>query len=341
MVTADYLSALAEAKGRQELFTHQSPQRLLKLREHSLIESAISSNRIEGVEVDRSRVNALILGKPVLRDRPEEEVVGYRKALELIHSRAAKFPISTANILRLHKLIRGDIWDAGKLKEKVEPITEEYPNGRRRVRFMPLDARKTPKALREACELSARILKNKSLPAPLVLGAFNLDFLCIHPFRDGNGRVSRLLLLLQTYQLGFEVGRYISLERLIEQNKDRYYETLEASSHRWHEGKNDPWPYLNFLLYIIKSAYKEFESRVALAPPINGDKTARIHAAISELPMEFSTAQLERACPGISHDMIRTVLRSLRDSKKLASKGRGPGAVWRKIGKGVTPKKKG
>ena len=160
----------------------------------------------------------------------------------------------------------------------------------------------------------------------------NLDFLCIHPFRDGNGRVSRLLLLLQCYYQGYEGGRYISLERLIEANKERYYETLEQSSHGWYEGKHDPWPYVNYLLYVLKSAYREFEERVGQVKGPRGAKTDLIAQAIAAFPGEFTLADLERACPGVSRDMVRKVLHDLRKAKKVECLGRGPGASWRKKG---------
>lgn len=166
----------------------------------------------------------------------------------------------------------------------------------------------------------------------VALAAFNLDFLCVHPFRDGNGRVSRLLLLLQCYHLGFEVGRYISLERLIEENKDRYYETLETSSQGWHEGKHDPWPYIHFVLYILKTAYKEFERRVGEVAVPRGAKTDRVHDAVNAFPGEFTITDLERACPGISRDMVRRVLRDMKKADQVECLGRGPGAGWRKKG---------
>ena len=150
-------------------------------------------------------------------------------------------------------------------------------------------------------------LKEKNVHPLIALAAFNLDFLCIHPFRDGNGRVSRLLLLLQCYSLGYEVGRYISLERLIEQNKERYYETLEQSSQRWHEGKHDPWPYINYVLYILKTAYQEFESRVGQMKSPRGAKTELVETAIASFDKVFSISDLERACPGVGrgHDPHR------------------------------------
>ncbi len=173
-------------------------------------------------------------------------------------------------------------------------------------------------------------LKEKNVHPLIALAAFNLDFLCIHPFRDGNGRVSRLLLLLQCYSLGYEVGRYISLERLIEQNKERYYETLEQSSQGWHEGKHDPWPYINYLLYILKMAYQEFESRVGQMKSPRGSKTELIESTIEGFDKEFTLSDLEKACPGVSRDMIRIVLRDLQHEKKVDCLGRGPGALWKK-----------
>ena len=247
-----YLTDLAEARGKQELFTRQSPQKLKVLREHALIESAVSSNRIEGVEVDKSRVGTLIFGKPALRDRDEEEVRGYRDALKLIHESGAKLPISEATVKRLHKLCRGEIWDAGQYKEKDVDIIQTFADGRSRVRFKTLPAKQTPRAMGEMIELWQRGIREKWVHPLVLAAALNLDFLCIHPFRDGNGRASRLLFLLACYHCGIEAGRYISLERLVEQNKERYYEVLEQSSQRWHEGRHDPWPAMNFLLFMIR-----------------------------------------------------------------------------------------
>ena len=164
------------------------------------------------------------------------------------------------------------------------------------------------------------------------MAAFNLDFLCIHPFRDGNGRVSRLALLLQCYQSGYEVGRYVSLERLIEENKDRYYETLELSAHGWHEGQHDPWPYINYVLSILKMAYREFAERVGEIKAPRGSKTDRVLAAISRFEGEFTVAQVEQACPGVSKDMVRRVLREQQTAKGIECQGRGTGARGKKKG---------
>ena len=332
-----YLADLGEAKGKQELFTRQSPQKLKVLKQHALIESAISSNRIEGVTVDQARVATVVLGRTHLKDRNEEEVRSYREALDWIHRDAAKIPVSEKTILKLHQMSRGQIWDAGKYKEKNVDIIEKLPGGGERLRFKTAEASKTRVFADKLIEAWQDCLKEKKVQPLIALAAFNLDFLCIHPFRDGNGRVSRLLLLLQSYALGYEVGRYISLERLIEQNKDRYYETLHQSSRGWHEGKHDPWPYIHYVLYIFKIAYQEFEKRVGQVKSPRGAKTDFVESAIHGFKNEFTLSDLEKACPGVSHDMIRRVLKDLQQAKKVECLGRGPGAKWRK--KGSTSKR--
>jgi len=328
--TTWYLTDLAEARGKQELFTRQSPQKLKVLREHALIESAVSSNRIEGVEVDKSRVATLIFGKPALRDRDEEEVRGYRDALNLIHQNGAKLPISEATIKKLHQLSRGEIWDAGIYKEKDVDIIQIFPDGRSRVRFKTLPAKQTPKAMAEMIELWQRGTREKWIPPLALAAALNLDFLCIHPFRDGNGRASRLLFLLACYHCGLEAGRYVSLERIIEDNKERYYEVLEQSSQRWHEGKHDPWPTMNFLLFILTQACKEFEQRLGQVKSPRGAKTEMVEHAVETIGGDFGITDLERLCPGVSRDMIRLLLRDLKAAGRIECLGRGPGAKWRK-----------
>ncbi len=330
--TTWYLTDLAEARGKQELFTRQSPQKLKVLREHALVESAVSSNRIEGVEVDQSRIATLMFGRPALRDRDEEEVRGYRDALKLIHESGAKLPISEATIKRLHKLCRGEIWDAGAYKEKDVDIMQKYADGRSRVRFRTVPAKETPWSMAEMIELWDRGMREKWVHPLVLTSALNLDFLCIHPFRDGNGRVSRLLFLLGCYHCGLEAGRYVSLERLIEQNKERYYEVLEQSSARWHEGKHDPWPTMNFLLFILTQACKEFEQRVGQLKSPRGAKTEAVLAAIDRQVSTFRVADLQAECPGVGVDLIRQILARLQREKKIKSLGTGRGAKWGKSG---------
>ena len=332
-----YLSDLGEFRGKQELYTRQSPQRLKALREHALIESAVSSNRIEGVSVEPSRIkDVLVAPHPLFRDRDEEEIRGYRNALAWIHQDARQIPFSEETIKRLHVMTRGQIWDAGQYKERDSDIIERYPDGSERVRFRTVPAAKTAEAMAQLVADWQLCLEERWMPPLIALGAFNLDFLCIHPFRDGNGRASRLLWLLQSYQLAFEVGRYISLERLVEQNKDRYSETLEQSSQGWREGKHDPWPYTNYMLYIMKTAYQEFAERFGEIKVPRGAKRELVLTGINRLASSddggFTISELELACPGVSRDMVRRVLREQRALDAVQCRGRGPAATWRKKG---------
>lgn len=328
-----YLADLGEAKGKQELFTKQSPQKLKTLREHALIESAVSSNRIEGVEVNKARIGTVVFGKALLRDRNEEEVRGYRKALDWIHQKGVGLPISEKTVLQLHKLTRGEIGDSGKYKERDGDIIEKYSDGRERVRFKTVKASDTHHYMKELTLKWHDCIQQRAVHPLVALAAFNLDFLCIHPFRDGNGRVSRLLLLLQGYHLGYEVGHFISLERLIEENKDRYYETLEQSSRHWHEGRHDPWPYIGYVLHILKAAYREFEERMEGLQNSRGEKTALVIQAVRQSLETFRIADIQRKCPGISVDMIRKVLKDLKAEGRVKCLGLGKAAQWKRVGK--------
>jgi Fic family protein len=330
--TSWYIADLSEARGKQELFTKQAPQRLKVLRENAIIESTVSSNRIEGVSIPQSRVRPLILGQSRSLDRNEEEVRGYRDALKLIHEQGSKISVSEETIRRLHRLCRGDIGDAGRYRDKESEIIEKSPDGRERIRFQTAQAARVPVFMRDLIDLWHRCLEERWVHPLVALAAFNLDFLCVHPFRDGNGRVSRLLLLLQCYHLGYDVGRYISLERLIEQNKGRYYETLELSSEGWHEGRHNPWPYVDFVLYTLKTAYREFEERVGRVKAPRGTKTELVERAVSLFSGPFALADLERSSPGVSRDMIRKILRRLQKQDRVECLGRGPGAPWKKKG---------
>jgi len=334
-----YLADLGEARGKQELFTRQSPQKLKALREHALIESAVSSNRIEGVVADQARIATIVFGKAHLRDRNEEEIRGYRDALKQIHEQGPRLPVSERTIRELHRLIRGGVGGAGKYKQKDSDIIEKLPNGRQRVRLHTVAAAKTPSYMREMIALWHDCLRQRQIHPLIAVAGMNLDFLCIHPFRDGNGRVSRLLLLLQCYHLGLEVGRYISLERVIEENKDRYYETLEQSSRRWHQGRHDPWPFINYILFILKTACREFEDRVGQIASPRGAKAEMVLAAVRAQTGAFRLADIERACPGVGREWIRRLLADLKKSGKVTCQGKGPAARWHySRGKGSTSK---
>jgi len=332
VTTSWYLTEISEAKGRQDLYAKQSPQRLKALKEHALIESAVSSNRIEGVEVDQKRIGTIIFGKSLLHDRSEEEVRGYWEALNLIHERVAELPITEDTCRKLHGLVRGDMWDAGKYKEKDSDIIEKRLDGTSNIRFRTVPAVKTGAFMKGLMDAWRECISEAKVPPLIAMAAFGLDFLCIHPFRDGNGRVARLLILLQCYHLGIEVGRYISLERLIEQNKERYYETLKLSSERWHEGRHDPWHYINFVCFILRSAYREFEERLGDMPQPRGEKTSLVREAIGGFTGNFSVADIQQKCPGVGVDMIRKVLKELRAQRVIECLGRGRNARWHRTG---------
>ena len=330
VATAWSLAELGECLGKQQLFTRQSPQRLKALREHAIVESAVSSNRIEGVEVEASRVATVVFGQRTLRDRDEEEVRGYRDALRLVHENGAQLPVSETTIRELHRLARAQTGDAGAYKERDGDIIERYPDGRSRVRFRPVPAQETPAAMTQLTANWDACLIARRVPPLVALAALDLDFLCVHPFRDGNGRVSRLLTLLGAYHLGYDVGRYVSLERLVEEHKDRYYETLEESSRGWHEMQHDPWPFTNYLLFVLTRAYREFEARVGETRAARGEKTGLVTAAIDRARGPFAVADIQHGCPGVSVDLIRRVLKDLRAQGKVECLGRGRQATWRK-----------
>jgi Fic family protein len=330
--TAWLLSDIAESKGRQELFTKQSPQRLKALKETALLQSVESSNRIEGVTVEADRLRPLVLGNAKPRDRSEEEIHGYREALNLIHTAAADLAITPATLRRLHRICQEGAGDAGEWKAIDNDIIEFRPGEPPQVRFRPVSVADTPRAVQELCFSYGGTLAQEPVPPLLTTAALILDFLCIHPFRDGNGRVSRLLTLLALYQHGFEVGRYISLERLIEDTREEYYEALRRSSDGWHQGQHELLPWVNYLLATVRRAYRLFEERAGQVSSPRGAKTALIETAISAFPGEFGLADLEKACPGVSRDMIRRVLRQAQKAGKIECLGRGRSAKWRKKG---------
>jgi Fic family protein len=324
------MNSIAEYKGKQELYAKQSPQILKTLLETALIESAESSNRIEGVTVDHARLKPLIIGHSKPRDRSEEEVAGYRKALALIHTKYKSLRVSPETIKELHRLCRGETWDAGKWKEKDNDIIRKHPDGRIEVIFKPVSATETPVMIKQLClayENSTAQLKYPDLYATACLV---LDFLCIHPFRDGNGRVSRLLTLLTLYQHGFQVGKYISIERIIEQSKETYYESLNKSSQKWHHAKHDIFPWFNYFLGTILRAYKEFEERAGNIKPARGAKTEIVIKTIEKQFGEFTISDITRECPAVSRDMIRIVFRQLQKEKKIRCLGKGKSAKWQK-----------
>jgi Fic family protein len=330
--TAWLIADIAEAKGKQELYTRQSPQVLKALRDTAIVQSAESSNRIEGVTVDRDRLRPLVLGHARPRDRSEEEVLGYRRALNVIHSKAKELAIIPGTLKRLHALCQEGSGDAGQYKRVDNDIIELVPGEAPKIRFKCVPATQTATAVEELCLLYRHSIDQERVLPLIAAGALVLDFTCIHPFRDGNGRVSRLLTLLALYHTGHEVGRYVSLERLTEESKEDYYEALHRSSQLWHEGKHDLVPWLNLFLAIIRRACNEFEQRAGQIKSPRGAKTELLDQAISGLDGDFTLSELEKLCPGVSREMIRHRLKTLKTEGAVEAIGRGPGAKWRKRG---------
>ena len=323
------LNSIAEKRGRQQLYMNQSPEKLKKLREYAMVESAVASNRIEGVTVDEQRIGTVLFGNGIMRDRDEEEVRGYRKALELIHESGQELQLTSETVCRLHALTRPSIWDSGKFREKECDIIQTYPDGTSRVRFSAVSPDRIAAMLDEAINGYEAVVEDGRIPPLIALASFNLDFLCIHPFRDGNGRVSRLLLLMMLYRLGYEAGRYVSLERQIELSKERYYETLERSSANWHEGRHDIWPYVNYLLCTFDELYDGFEDRFARISAPRGGKSASVESVLDAMDRPFTMRDMEFRCPGVSRETIKSVLRRYADCFECT--GRGAGARWRRL----------
>ena len=324
------MNAISEYKGKQDMYARQSPQILKTLLETALIESAESSNRIEGVTVDKNRLKPLVMGKSRPRDRSEEEVAGYRRALDWIHKKHAGLRIAPRTVQELHRLCRGESGDAGRWKEKDNDIIRKHPDGRIEVIFKPVGAAQTPRMMEQLCLAYENSVSQLKYPEIYAVACLVLDFLCVHPFRDGNGRVSRLLTLLALYHHGFEVGRYISLERIVEQSKETYYESLNKSSREWHQGKHDIFPWFNYFLGTVLGAYKEFEERAGTVNPARGAKTGIVEAAVGRQVGEFSISDIERACVNVSRPMIRVVLEGMRKKGLVEILGLGRNARWRK-----------
>ncbi len=323
------LQALGERRGRQELFRRQTPEVLAALREAAVIESSESSNRIEGVEAPHPRIEALVLHNAAPRDRSEQEIAGYRDALNLIHESAREMGLSTNVILQLHTMLyRYQAGQGGRWKAAQNEIVERGADGTvQRVRFVPPSPVATP-GLMDGLETEYRRAvaagREPLIVAPLVV----LDFLCVHPFADGNGRMARLLTLLLLYQFDYEVGRYISLERVVEQSKQTYYEALEASSQGWHEARHDPLPWMRYFWGVVLAAYKEFEERVGTIRTGRGAKTDLVEEAVARRLGAFAISDIEADCPGVSRDWLRLVLRRLRDEGRIVRQGRGRGSKW-------------
>jgi len=324
---------LGEYKGRQQLYTEQSPQVLKALQHAAQIESTESSNRIEGVTAPHDRIADIVARKSKPRNRPEQEIAGYRDVLQDIHVKAPKIPFTTALVLQMHEnLYHFSTGRGGEWKPVDNEITELLPDGSRRLRFKPLPALDTPPAM-EALHTRFLHARAAGVIEPLLLiPAYILDFLCIHPFLDGNGRTARLLTLLLLYQAGYEVGRFISLEQMVERTRHSYYDSLLASSQGWHQGRHNLVPWWEYFLGVMMlGCYRDFEKRVGAITVRHGAKREMIIDTVRRLPTEFRVGDIKRACPGISQPTINRTLAQMRRDRQIRCLSSGRDAVWAKV----------
>ena len=326
--TSWLLGACMEARGKQDLWLRQKPEVLEVLREQAVIQSVESSNRIEGVTVPADRLRPLVIGRARPRDRSEEELAGYRAALDWIFSRKRAVSIAPEILKRLHALAQGgSSGDAGEWKRRDNEIIEIQAGGEPSVIFVPTRAKDTPNAVELLCRNYRTAVDEERIPPPLIVATFVFDLLCIHPFRDGNGRVSRLVTSLLLESHGFSVARHISLERLVEENREEYYRILKLCSGGWHEGKNEIVPWWNYFLGLLRTAYKELERRVesASARPAKSDLVRQTVLAQVD---RFALADIAAQLPSASSQLVKKVLAELKRTGAVRLAGRGRGALW-------------
>lgn len=325
------LTLIHEYKGEQRLFIEAHKDELNELVEIAKIQSTEASNKIEGISTSDDRLKNLAQEKTTPRNRDEAEIAGYREVLNIIHENYDYIPVNVNYILQLHRNLYkflGNV-DGGLFKTSDNIIRETDLEGNEKVRFRPVPAWETPSAMEELCK---QFREAKNEVDPLLLNMmFILDFLCIHPFNDGNGRMSRLLTLLLLYQSGFIVGKYISIEKIIEKSKETYYEVLQDSSINWHENENNYKPFVNYMLGVIINAYKEFEDRVKLLTNPDLSKANRIREIIKNHIGTITKSELMEMNPDISDTTIQRALADLlkRDEIEKIGGGRYTKYVWK------------
>jgi Fic family protein len=330
--TIKTIRIIGEFRGREALYKYQTPEILESLRKSAIIQSAESSNRMEGIEAAAGRIDNLVLKKAKPADRSEQEIAGYRDVLASIHARPDNYRISPTVILGFHRqMYRYAEEKAGSWKQKDNAIYEIRQDGKQVVRFQPVSALKTPEYIAKLCSLYAQALDSGKSDPLFLIASFILDFECIHPFMDGNGRIGRLLTLLLLYQSGYGVGRYISMERIIEESKETYYDALYKSSQGWHKSEHDLRPWWNYFQGMIIAAYKEFETRVGTITRTQGAKREMVENAILRLPTHFQISDVQRACPSVSYPTVKRALSVLSKNKRIRSLGKGRDAEWEQI----------
>lgn len=318
------VAAIYKEAGKQEMYLKQRPEELAKLVEIAKVQSTEASNAIEGIVTTSTRIKQLVEEKTAPRNRDEQEIAGYRDVLSIIHKSFDAIPLTSNYILQLHKILYSYMNNpmAGRTKNVQNYISITYSDGHTEILFTPLAPYETLAALDKICEEYNRVIGNMEIEPLIAIPLFIHDFLCIHPFNDGNGRMSRLLTTLLLYRCGFYVGKYISLEAKIAQNKDLYYDALRQSQTGWHEGNEDAVPFIKYLLGTILSAYKDFEERFALVEnKLSAFETVR-RASMNKLG-RFTKQEIRELCPSLSVSSVEGALRKLVLSGELKKEGSG------------------
>lgn len=318
------IAAIYKEVGKQELFLKQRPDDLEKLVEIAKVQSTEASNAIEGIVTTNTRLKQLVEEKTTPKNRNEQEIAGYRDALNIIHESFDAIPISQNYILQLHKIMYSHLNNpmAGRTKSVQNYISATYPDGRTETLFTPLAPYETPAALDSICDEYNRVIGNMEVEPLIAIPIFIHDFLCIHPFNDGNGRMSRLLTTLLLYRNGFYVGKYISLEAKIAKNKDLYYDALSQAQNGWHEGKEDSLPFIKYLLGTILSAYKDFEERFSLVE-VKLTALEMVRRATQTRIGRFNKQDIRELCPSLSLSSVEGALRKLVETGELKREGQG------------------
>lgn len=322
-----YIAKIHECKGRQNLFVRQKPVELERLIEIAKVQSTEYSNKIEGIVTTSTRIKQLMADKTTPRNRDENEIMGYRDVLNTIHESHDFIPVRPSYILQLHRdlLKRAGMSYGGHFKNVQNYINETRPDGTQITRFIPVAPYETEAAIEAICLSYKRTLSMETVDPLILIPAFICDFLCIHPFNDGNGRMSRLLTLLLLYQNGYEVGKYISIEKQIEKTKDVYYDVLEGADYGWHEEQNDPIPFIRYMLKVILACYTEFEERVGMMSASGVKSTAydMVKAYVSEKIGKFTSADVMAACPGAGRSALLAALKKLTEEQIIIKMGVG------------------
>ncbi len=326
------IAAIYREVGKQELYLKQQPQALEKLVEIAKIQSTEASNAIEGIVTTNTRIKQLVEDRTVPRNRDEQEIAGYRDALNIIHESFDAIPITQNYILQLHKIMYSHMNNplAGQTKNVQNYISASYPDGHTEILFTPLSPVETPMALDKICEEYNRVIGNFEVEPLIAIPIFIHDFLCVHPFNDGNGRMSRLLTTLLLYRSGFYVGKYISLEAKIAKNKDLYYGALEASQHGWSEGAENVIPFIKYMLGIILAAYKEFEDRFSIVEEkLPAVETVR-KASLQKIG-RFTKQDIRELCPNLSVSSVEGALRKMVACGEIKREGTGKNTCYYRI----------